>query len=396
MNFFLSSRILCSGLLIFMLSSVLLADLKTGADRFCIAPHKYIKGKRVAVLCHKASVVARGKHTEHLLDALLRASKKKNKGFEIVALFSPGGLIDSIGDATALSESAVYAKIACPVYSCSPSGLSDAKKHVLTQTDLIIIDLQDVGMRSYSYLPAMLAMLKVAAEAQIPVILLDRPNPIKEWGAAGSDFEQADDSLIAKIGIPFMHGMTLGEIARKAAPVIGGKVTVIEAKGSQAEAFRYLRHHFVAPSPDLPTLKSQFFYPITTTLLATNYNEGRGTEHPFELFGAPWVDGDLLAEALNKQELPGVVFEALRFTPKSLPHCPNPKYADKECGGVMIKLTDRSAVKPLVVSQKILITLFRLYPLQSRWLASKRSNYIIDQMMASPSWRLSVEAARKG
>ena len=382
-------------LFFFVFPLQLVAAFKTGADRLCSAPGKYLKGKRVGVVCHRASIVARGKSDkEHLVDALHRLSSRKGLNFSIAALFAPEHGFDGSAEAFAHVEHAMHPKIGCPIYSLHHGKSRRPAPEMLKDLDLVIIDLQEVGVRCYTYISTMINMLEVASAAKIPVLILDRPNIIKEWGAAGDGVKDEYRYFLAQTDIPFIHGMTLGEIAKKHAKKLKCVLGVIATQGSQSEAMRYLRRYFVPPSPNLQTLRSLLCYPMTVLLETTNYSEGRGTDMPFELFGAPWVLGDDLANRLNSKKLPGVIFEAVSFTPQPNKGDANPKHNGQLCGGVQLKITDRSVVKPLEVARQILIALFALYPKsdQSQWLVSKQFGYSIDRMMAGAGWRESIAA----
>ena len=368
---------------------------KTGADRLCAAPGKYLKGIKIGILCHKASIVARDNHHEHLVEVLHRLADRKEQSFEIVALFAPEHGFDGSKEAFADVAHSKHPKIGCPIYSLHFGKIRKPQPAMFKGVDLVLVDLQGVGVRCYTYISTMVNMLEAAAAAKVSILVLDRPNPIKGWGPSGAEFDPAYSSFLAKINIPFVHDMTMGEIAKMAAKNIGCTLSVISTKGSQAEALRYLRHHYVPPSPNLSSLRSQFCYPMVVPFEGTNYSEGRGTDMPFEQFGAPWVDGAMLADRLNEQKIPGVIFEATSFTPESSERALKPKHQGKLCGGVVLKITDRSVIKPLDVARSIMATLFALYPLQSRWLTTKRVNFIIDQLIAGPTWRLSVEAKNK-
>lgn len=391
----ITKKVIIGSFLCCMSSIPLLAAFKTGADRLCAAPGKYLKKKKIGILCNQASVVARGNHHEHLVEVLHRLADRKGQSFEIVVLFAPEHGIDGSKEAFADVAHSKHPKIGCPIYSLHFGKIRKPQSNMFKGIDLVLIDLQEVGVRCYTYISTMVNMLEAAAAAKVPVLVLDRPNPIKEWGPSWAEFDPAYSSFLAKINIPFIHGMTMGEIAKIAAKNVGCTLGVVSTKGSQVEALRYLRHHFVAPSPNLSSLRSQFCYPMLVLLEGTNYSEGRGTEMPFEQFGAPWVDGAVLADRLNEQNISGVIFEATTFTPESCERALKPKHRGKLCGGVMLKITDRSIIKPLETSKSIMATLFELYPLQSRWLTTKRLNYSIDQLMAGPAWRLSVEVENK-
>lgn len=370
------------------------AKFKTGADILCAAPNRYLKDRRVGILSQSASIVIQHTQPEHLVDVLQRLAGRQGAKFKIEALFTPEHGFDGSKETAAFIEHTKHPSIGCPIYSLH-GAVRKPTPAMLKGLNLVVIDLQDVGVRCSTYISTMANTIEAAARAKIPVLVLDRPNPIKNWGASGKEFDKDYVSFLAKVRIPFIHGMTIGEIAKKSAKECGAKLTVIGAKGSQAKALKYLSHHFVAPSPNLQTLHSLFCYPITVALETTSYSQGGGTERPFELFGAPWVDGQALAKQLNDQKLAGVMFEATSFTPATSKTTRTPRYMDKLCGGVVLKFTDRTIAKPLEISQAIVSTLFAMYPLQSRWLNTSKSGFVVDQMMAGPAWRLAVEKQAK-
>ena len=397
MEIFLISKKKWVFLFFFVFPLQLVAEFKTGADRLCSVPGKYLKGKRVGVLCHRASIVVRGRgDQEHLVDALHRLSSRKGLNFSIAALFAPEHGFDGSAEAFAHVEHATHPKIGCPIFSLHHGKSRKPAPDMLKGIDLVIIDLQEVGVRCYTYISTMINMLEAAGMAKIPVLLLDRPNVIKSWGPAGDGVAIQQSSFLAKADIPFIHGMTLGEIAKKHAKNLKCKLGVIATQGNQAEAMRYLRRYFVPPSPNLPKLLSQLCYPMTVLIETTNYSEGRGTDSPFELFGAPWVLGEDLAKRLNSKKLLGVTFEAVSFTPQPNQGDAKPKHNGKLCGGVQLKITDRNVVKPLAVAHEILVALFELYPSQSKWAPTALFGRAIDQVMAGPAWRESIEGRIKG
>jgi len=325
---------------------------------------------------------------EQLVDVLHKLSARSK--FTIGALFAPEHGFDGSKEAAAHIEHGKHPTIGCPIYSLH-GAVRKPKREMLEGLDLIVIDLQDVGVRCYTYISTMVNTIEAAAAAKVPVLVLDRPNPIRAWGTSGSEFNKKYESFLAKARVPFMHGMTIGGIAKKTAKQYSADLKVIASKGSNAAALKYLSHHFVAPSPNLPTLHSLFCYPITVALETTNYNEGRGTEKPFEVFGAPWVKGEALAKKLNDLKLAGVMFEATTFTPVSSERAIKPRYMNQQCEGAQLKFTDRAVAKPLKISQAIVSTLFSMYPEKSAWIRTRKMGYVIDRMMAGPSWRMEVK-----
>jgi uncharacterized protein YbbC (DUF1343 family) len=385
------------GLVVCLVTTQAIAvSFKTGADLFCAAPEKYLKGKKnIAILSQAASIVVRQKRQHRqLVDVVYELSQREKSSFKIKALFVPEYGLDGSKDAYEYIKRGFHKKIKCPIYSLH-GEVHTPKREWFEGLDLVIIDLQEVGVRCYTYISTMVKMLGAAAQANVPVLLLDRPNPIRNLGPSTDDgFDEKYYSFLAQIKIPFVHGMTMGEIAKQKAAELGScDLEVIPAQGNPA---KYFAHYFVAPSPNLTSVKAMLCYPLTVMLESTNYSDGRGTSAPFEQFGAPWVDGERLAKVLNAQKLSGVIFKAVEFTPTSMKGSSKPAFKGKACQGVMITISNRDAINPVAVSQAIASTLFALYPKQSTWRKVKKFNYAIDQMMAGPAWREKVEEMAKG
>ncbi len=381
---------LCTSCVGFFGQQLFAVRFATGADQFVKEPEKYVKGKTIGVLCDKASVVGSGKNQKNLTEALVTIARKKKLQCTVGALFVPEYGFDATRGAFTHIEHERSALLSCPIFSLHGEVKKPTPK-MLEGLNLMVIDLQEMGVRCFTYISTMIAMLEAAAENKIPVLLLDRPNPIAQWGKVGAGVPQDKRSFLAKIDVPFIHGMTLGEIAVLANKTIGAQLQVIAVRGDQRAALRYLGKNFVPPSPNLTNLRSVFCYPLTVSLEQTNYSEGRGTDAPFEQFGAPWIDEQFLAKNLNDLQLAGVVFDAVTFTPVEMLHAPQPKHGGLLCHGVRIKFADRDSVKPLEVAHHILVALFSLYPQQSSWLKFRHAGYGIDVVMAGDAWRLGVE-----
>ena len=227
------------------------------------------------------------------------------------------------------------------------------ERGMLQSIEVMIFDLQDVGTRVYTYVATMAYAMQAAAEAGIPFIVLDRPNPINGVSMEGPILEfPAQSSFIGLYPVPLRHGMTAGELAqlfnarflpRKA------DLTVVPMQG-------WLRRMWyddtglawVLPSPNLPTLESAVVYPGQVILEGTNLSEGRGTTKPFELFGAPWIDGYVLARELNALDLPGAKFREAWFTPTFS------KFAGERCGGCQLHVVDRDVFQPIATTIALL------------------------------------------
>lgn len=227
------------------------------------------------------------------------------------------------------------------------------ERDMLQAIEVMVFDLQDIGTRVYTYVATMAYAMQAAAEAGIPFVVLDRPNPINGVAMEGPILEYPKhSSFIGLYPVPLRHGMTVGELAqlfnasflpRKA------RLTVVPMDGWRRAAwFDETTAPWVVPSPNMPTLDTAIVYPGQVLLEGTNLSEGRGTTRPFELFGAPWIDGYVLARELNALALPGVRFREAWFTPTFS------KFVGQRCGGCQLHVLDRNAFRPIATTLAIL------------------------------------------
>jgi uncharacterized protein YbbC (DUF1343 family) len=251
--------------------------------------------------------------------------------------------------------------------------------------DVMIFDIQDVGTRVYTYVATMAYAMQAAAENGIEFIVLDRPNPINGADMEGPILEYPEfSSFIGLFPIPERHGMTIGELAglfndkflaRKA------KLTVVPMEGWRREMwFDETGLPWVIPSPNMPALDTATVYPGLVAIEGTNISEGRGTTKPFELFGAPWIDGYELAKTLNGLGLPGVRFREAWFTPSFS------KFQGQLCGGCQVHVTDRDAFQPFATALHIIKTVRDAYPGKFEFHAD-----YFDQVMGTASVRAALE-----
>jgi uncharacterized protein YbbC (DUF1343 family) len=234
------------------------------------------------------------------------------------------------------------------------------ERDMLRAIDVMIFDLQDVGTRIYTFIATMAYAMQAAAEANIPFVVLDRPNPINGIAMEGPILEYPrHSSFIGLYPIPLRHGMTAGELARlfnekflkrKAA------LTVVPMEGWRRGAwFDQTDAPWVLPSPNMPTLDTATVYPGQVLIEGTNLSEARGTTKPFELFGAPWIDGYVVTRALNALGLPGVAFREAWFTPTFS------KHAGTRCGGCQIHVTHREVFRSVATTLAMLQTIRKIY-----------------------------------
>jgi uncharacterized protein YbbC (DUF1343 family) len=247
----------------------------------------------------------------------------------------------------------------------STNGQDARATNAFRGIDAMVFDLQDVGTRVYTYIATMAYAMQACAEAGIPFIVLDRPNPIGGVVMEGPILEYPKhSSFIGLYPIPLRHGMTVGELARlfneKFVLADGhhkkANLTVVPMENwHRGEWFDETSLPWVAPSPNLPTLDSTAVYPGQVLLEGTDLSEGRGTTRPFEIFGAPWIDGFTLAKALNNLKLPGVKFRETWFTPAFS------KFQGQLCGGCQMHVTDRNAFQPLATTLNLLSVVKKIY-----------------------------------
>lgn len=306
-----------------------------------------LRGRTIGLVCNPASVDANLQHVLRRADAA---------GVTVGAIFGPQhGLQSNLQDNMIESPHANDARRQVPVYSLY-SETREPTAEMLRGLDALLIDLQDVGTRIYTYIYTMANCLRAGARHGLPIVVCDRPNPIDGVTVEGPMLVPGFESFIGQFPIPMRHGMTIGELARLFNEHfgIGAKLEVVPMQGWQrAQYLDETGMPWVIPSPNLPTLESAVVYPGTVLFEGTNVSEGRGTTKPFELIGAPWVtDPDGFADQLNAVSLPGVHFRPHAFEPTFQ------KHARVTCGGVQMHVTNRR-IFPAVEAGVVLIEAFR-------------------------------------
>jgi uncharacterized protein YbbC (DUF1343 family) len=250
-----------------------------------------------------------------------------------------------------------------PVYSLyGRSRKPDA--HMFEPIDILLVDLQDVGTRVYTFIYTLSYCLEAAREYNVRVVVLDRPNPINGADVEGNCLAANCASFVGRYPIPMRHGLTIGEIANLFNQhfAIGCDLKVITMQGWQRNMlFGDTGLPWVAPSPNLPTAASTLVYPGQVLLEGTNISEGRGTAQPFELFGAPYIDGAKIKSNLEKKQLPGVVFRPVVFEPTSN------KWQDYPCQGFQIHVTDSIRYKPYATTLHLMREIMSNHPEQFEW-----------------------------
>ena len=310
-----------------------------------------LTGKRVGLLTNQTGVDSAGRRT---IDLLAHAP-----GVRLAAIFSPEHGVTGALDTTAIGNTK-DAATGVTVYSVY--GATDASRRppidVLRQLDAVVIDLQDAGVRFYTYETTLGYFLEAAAKAGVPLYVLDRPNPISGSIVQGPLSELGRESFVNYGPIPVRHGMTLGELAQmfNAEHNIHAKLTVVPMQGwMRGDWFDSTALEWTNPSPNLRNLTEASLYPGVALIEGTNVSVGRGTDTPFEVLGAPWIDARQLAQYLNAREIPGVRFVPLTFTPSSS------NYAGQVCHGVNLIVTSREFLDAPELGFELAAALQKLY-----------------------------------
>ncbi len=239
---------------------------------------------------------------------------------------------------------------------------------MLEGLDLILYDIQDVGARFYTYISTMGLVMEAAGEAHIPVLILDRPNPLGGEAVAGPILDMVNKSFVGMYPIPIRYGLTTGEIAKM---IVGEKWISTTPELSIIKLKNWVRNIYyhetdlpwIPPSPNIPDVETAVIYPGMCLIEGTNVSEGRGTDHPFKWIGAPWIDGKKLSQAMNKKHLPGVSFKPKSFTPVSMPgKSLYPKNENELCQGVSINIINYRQFEPILTGLHLISAIKELYP----------------------------------
>jgi len=325
--------------------------VQTGLDVLRAQAFAPLSGKRVGLVTNHTG---RARDGATAIDLLFAA-----KDVKLVALFSPEHGIRGILDAKVPSE--VDDKTKLPIHSLYGETRRPAAA-MLEGLDAIVVDLQDIGARFYTYMTTTAYVMEEAAKRKLPVFVLDRPNPVNGWQIEGPALDKESMGFTGYFpAMPIRHGMTLGELAKlfNGENKIGADLTVVAMKNWRRDDwFDDTALPWINPSPNMRNMNEAALYTGIGAIEGTNLSVGRGTDTPFEQIGAPWINGVQLADALNARAVPGVRFYPVRFTPASS------KYANEECQGVFIIVTDRTALRPVRVGVEIASALGRLYPAQ--------------------------------
>lgn len=331
-------------------------SIQTGLDIFEKNWPAPLKGLRVGLLVHPASVSRSFEHTAQLFN--------RSINFELKATFGPQhGIRGETQDNMVEWEGFIDKQTGLPVFSLY--GLTRKPDAVmLSDIDVLAIDVQDVGARYYTFIWTMELCMQACMEMEKPVVVLDRPNPIGGHITEGNVLDGAYASFVGNRPLPIRHGMTIGEIGsylrNEFYPTLDFHVIPLR-RWERKMWFDETGLPWVLPSPNMPTLDTAIVYPGMCLLEGTTLSEGRGTTKPFEIFGAPFIDPDMLVKQLREYELPGVFFRPMFFQPAFQ------KYAGEICGGAQIHVIDREKFKPFKTGVAVMKSIHDIYPDQFSW-----------------------------
>ena len=326
------------------------------------------------------------------VDGQLRSSVERlhrNPDVNLVALFGPEHGIRGDAQAGSPVASGINAITGLPFYGLYGETQSPTPE-MLRDIDVIVIDLQDAGLRFYTFLATTIYVMEAARDAGIAVIVLDRPAPINGNRVEGPVLDPEYLSFVGPYPLPIRYGMTLGEVAQLINDQdIGCQLNVVAMRRwSRAMWFDETGLPFIPSSPNLPTLDAMTLYPGTCLVEGTNLSEGRGATRPFEYIGAPWIDAESLAQQLNGMSLPGLRFRPVYFVPTF------GKHQGELCAGTHIFVTDREQFQPVSAMLHVLQALKRRYPEAFAWRGAWREGARppIDLLWGSDALRQHIDA----
>jgi uncharacterized protein YbbC (DUF1343 family) len=327
-----------------------------GIEQLAAAPPSYLRGKRIGLLCNQASVDREFMHCRQRLKSIY--------GNQLTALFSPQhGLFAEKQDNMVESPDRHDPLLGIPVFSLY-SHSREPSESMFNNIDALLIDLQDVGTRVYTFIYTMSYCMEAAHRYSKKIVVLDRPNPVGGRLIEGNCLEPAWRSFVGRYPIPMRHGLTIGELALMFNNQFGIQcdLAVIPMQGWRRGMFYHETGlNWVTPSPNLPTAFSSYVYPGQVLWEGTNVSEGRGTTQPFEVFGAPFIDSEKVLNIIGGRHIDGAVLRPVEFEPTT--H----KWKGECCRGFQIHVTDPQRFRPYRTSLALLQAVMQLHADQFQW-----------------------------
>jgi uncharacterized protein YbbC (DUF1343 family) len=331
------------------------AQVRPGVEVFLENPPKEVVGKRIGLITNHSGLDRQGRTTIDLLAA--------SPHVKLVALFSPEHGIR--GTAEARVTSGKDEKTGLPVHSLYGETYKPTTE-MLEGVEALIYDIKDLGVRQYTYESTMALAMQTAAEKGIPIVILDRPNPVTGTIIEGNILEPPFQTFVGIYPVLSRHGLTMGELARmyNAEQKIGANLVVVPVQGWKREMWGdQTGLQWINPSPNIRRLEAAIHYPGTVFFEAINVSEGRGTNAPFEQIGAPWLKHTELVKVMNDMKLPGIRFEPITLTVEQ----GRRKFAGQQINGVRFEITDRNAYRPLATSLLMIEQIRKLHPTEFEW-----------------------------
>ena len=338
-------------------------QVQTGLDVLINEKLEIIKGKKVGLVTNHTGVDRSGKPNYEILMQL--------SDVDLQAIFAPEhGFFGNVSRGQKVDD---LKQDGLPVIYSLYGKTDKPTPDMFEGLDVIIYDIQDIGARFYTYISTLGLVMEAAAEADIPVIVLDRPNPLNGITIEGPVLDINYKSFVGMYPIPIRYLLTIGELAKM---IIGEKwiehvpeLTVIKMAGwKRTMYYDDTGLSWISPSPNIPDLETAILYPGMCLFEGTNVSEGRGTNYPFQYIGAPWIDSSKIIKAIEGKHIPGVVFEPISFIPISIPgKSLKPKFENEKCYGIKIILIENKIYKSVDTAVQLLKTIQELYPEKFQW-----------------------------
>lgn len=347
--------------------------VRTGAEVLAARHFDLLRGKRIGLITNHTARI----DTMHLIDRFMREPE-----VHLVALFAPEHGLRGLAAAGEEIRDGRDVRTGLPVYSLYGATRKPTPE-MLAGLDALVFDLQDVGARCYTYISTLGLAMQAAAEAGLPFVVLDRPNPLSGTLISGFVLEPAQTSFVGLYPIPLVYGLTLGELARmiQGERLLPGledlELIVVPMEGwHRAMQWPDIGQPWIPPSPNLPTFETALAYPGTVFFEAVDGSEGRGTDAPFLQVGTRWANAQALADTLNARGLPGVRFEPITFVPQARSAAPQPRYAGEQLHGVRLRITHRRKFQPVVTGIHLLHAFYHQTPPAYRDAFIQRPNWL--------------------
>ena len=358
-----------------------------GLEKLLANPKKYLSGSTLGLVVNQTSLTSDGQFSI--------GQFHNNKSFKLKTILAPEHGVYGVDQDMALVTDEIEplsGLLVRSLYGTSTSSLTPSS-YLLDGIDNLVFDIQDVGSRYYTFIYTLANCMKTCAQSNTRMIVCDRPNPINGLAVEGNLVEKEFYSFVGQYPIPNRHGMTVGELARLFNEHFGIKcdLKIIPMEGWERSMwYDQTGLSWVSPSPNMPTLSTATVYPGMCLIEGTLLSEGRGTTLPFEQVGAPYINAEVFAKTLNKENLPGIFFRPQYFKPQFQ------KWSGEVCGGVQLHIIERNKIKPLATSISMLFLIKKLYPNDFSWRTEPyefvNDRLAIDLLYGNSTLREAIEA----